>query len=253
MQLNDSGAKDYIKRYWDASSQTYDKKSGHGIQTTEEKTAWKKAFEDALPSAHLNVLDVGCGTGELTFLLTEMGHSVTGIDLSESMVEKAREKNEALKLNANFKTGDAEDLDFGDAKFDLVFNRHLLWTLPHPEKALKEWKRVLKNHGHIIIIDGYWRNNTLASRLKRQISGIGVLLFEQKNPWKGWYTKEVRSTLPHPYGVPPSAAKEYLENSKLRDIRITELDDILKIHRRESPVWERIACDWPYYMIIGKK
>jgi hypothetical protein len=38
--------------------------------------------------------------------------------------------------------------------------------------------------------------------LKRQISGIGVLIFERKNPWKGWYTKKVRSTLPHSQGVP---------------------------------------------------
>lgn len=253
MQVNDSGAKDHIKQYWDASSKTYDKKSGHGIQTAEERQAWKKAFECVLPSGRLNVLDVGCGTDELSILLAEMGHSVTGIDLSESMVEKASEKNKALRLNANFKTGDAEDLDFGDANFDLVFNRHLLWTLQHPEKALTEWMRVLKNDGQIIIIDGYWRNNTLASRFKRQISGIGALIFERKNPWRGWYTKEVRSTLPHPYGVPPSAAKGYLENSKLRDIRIIELEEILEIHRREAPVWERIAYDWPYYMVIGKK
>jgi ubiquinone/menaquinone biosynthesis C-methylase UbiE len=229
------------------------KRTVNGIQTAEEKMAWKKAFEGVLPGGRLSILDVGCGTGELSMLLAEMSHIVTGINLSESMVEKAREKNKSLRLNANFKTGDAEDLDFSDAKFNLVFNSHLLWTLPHPEKALDEWKRVIKNDGQIIIIDGYWRNNTLASRLKWQISGFGVLIFERKNPWKGWYTKEVRSTLPHPYGVPPSVAKEYLEKCKLRDIRITVLDEILEIHRRESPVWERIACDWPYYMIVGHK
>lgn len=80
--------------------------------------AWKKAFEHVLPGGRLSVLDVGCGTGELSMLLAEMDHIVTGIDLSKSIVEKAREKNKSLKLNANFKTGDAEDLDFSDATFN---------------------------------------------------------------------------------------------------------------------------------------
>ena len=63
-----------------------------------------------LPEGSLNVLDVGCGTGEISFVLMEMGHSVTGIDLSESMLEIAREKSRRLGKNARFMSGDAEDL-----------------------------------------------------------------------------------------------------------------------------------------------
>ena len=253
MQRHKSETKDYIKRYWDTSSQTYDDKSGHGIQTLEERAAWRNALNNALVKEHLKVLDVGCGTGELIILLAEMGHHVTGIDLSENMIDKAIKKNTALGLNALFKVGDAESLNFGGEIFDAVFNRHLLWTLPQPEKAIKEWKRVLKNGGYVIIVDGYWRKDAIESRLRRLISGIGVLIFERKNPWKGWYTKEVRSSLPHPYGLSPEKAKDYLEASGFKDIKIVELEEILEIHKRESPMWQRIACDWPYYMIIGKK
>lgn len=80
-----------------------------------------------------------------------------------------------------------------------------------------------------------------------------MLIIQRKNPWKGWYTKEVGSALLHPYGMPPNAVKVYLEKSKLWDIRIIELNEILEIHGRESPAWMRIACDWTYYMIVGKK
>ncbi len=253
MQERSSGAKDYIKRYWDASSKTYDRKSGHGIQTSEERAAWWMAFEAVLPKGRLSVLDVGCGTGELSLLLADKGHRVTGVDLSDSMIEVATEKNRALGLNARFGAGDAEDLEFGDCTFDVVFNRHLLWTLPHPEKAIGEWRRVLKEGGQAIIIDGYWRNNSLNSRLRRFVSGLGTLAFERANPWKGWYSEEVRSSLPHPYGLSPERAKEYLEASKFNDIKIVELEVILEIHKRESPAWQRIACDWPYFMISGKK
>jgi ubiquinone/menaquinone biosynthesis C-methylase UbiE len=253
MQRHQSGTKDYIKRYWDTSSLTYDDKSGHGIQTLEERRAWGKAFDNVLPKGHLEVLDVGCGTGELSLLLAEMGYSVTGIDLSDSMIDKAIKKNSSLGLNARFITGDAEEINFDGEVFDVVFNRHLLWTLPHPEKAIKDWRRVLKDNGYVIIIDGYWRKDAIESRLRRLISGIGVLIFERKNPWKGWYTKEVRSSLPHPYGLSPEKSKDYLETSGFKDIKIVELKEILEIHTRESPVWQRIACDWPYYMAIGKK
>ena len=44
--------------------------------------------------------------------------------------------------------------------FDVVVTRNLVWTLPNPEAAVKEWHRVLKPGGRIIISDGYWCNTT---------------------------------------------------------------------------------------------
>lgn len=251
--MDESKTREHIKRYWDESSKRYDQKSGHGIQTEEERAAWTRAFEAMLPRGRLNVLDVGCGTGELVFVLADMGHTVTGIDLSEEMLKKAREKGKKLGLNAKFATGDAEKLDFDDASFDVVYNRHLLWTLSHPEKALQEWKRVLTKEGQVIIIDGDWRNTSINSRLERLVSGMGVLFTQRKNPWKGWYTKEIRSNLPHPYGIPSSKAREYLGVAGFKEIRIMELEEIRAIHKREAPFWERIASNWPYYMISGSK
>ena len=105
-------------------------------------------------------LDVGTGPGQLAFYLAQEGFKVTGIDISPAMISRARLKADELGLCVDFRTGDAENLPFEDNAFDVVVTRNLVWTLPHPEAAVKEWRRVLKPGGRIIISDGYWRNTT---------------------------------------------------------------------------------------------
>ncbi len=65
------------------------------------------------------ILDIGCGTGRHTIELTKRGYTVTGIDLSDSMLEQARKKASADKLPIDFQKHDARDLPFVD-EFDLV-------------------------------------------------------------------------------------------------------------------------------------
>jgi len=67
----------------------------------------------------MKILDVGCGTGRHTIEFTRRGYSVTGLDLSESQLKKAKEKAEALKLNIKFIKDDARYFKV-DEKFDLV-------------------------------------------------------------------------------------------------------------------------------------
>ncbi|MCO5252135.1 MAG: class I SAM-dependent methyltransferase [Candidatus Kapabacteria bacterium] len=68
---------------------------------------------------NLKILDVGCGTGRHSIELTRRGYNVTGIDLSESMLEKARENALNANLEIDFVNCDARDLPF-DAEFDLA-------------------------------------------------------------------------------------------------------------------------------------
>ena len=65
----------------------------------------------------LNILDVGCGTGRHSIELTKRSYQITGIDLSEAMLQKAREKAEAQKLDIRFKQADARNLPF-ESEFD---------------------------------------------------------------------------------------------------------------------------------------
>ena len=67
----------------------------------------------------LRILDVGCGTGRHTLELTKRGYSVTGIDLSESQLNRAREKAENQNLTIDFRLQDARELTF-DREFDMA-------------------------------------------------------------------------------------------------------------------------------------
>jgi 2-polyprenyl-3-methyl-5-hydroxy-6-metoxy-1,4-benzoquinol methylase len=67
----------------------------------------------------LKLIDIGCGTGRHSIELSKRGYSVTGIDLSESMLEKAREKARQQALQIDFLRHDARDLPF-DGQFDVA-------------------------------------------------------------------------------------------------------------------------------------
>lgn len=78
------------------------------------------------------------------------------------MLAVARHKAEAAGLdNVTFAVGDAEDTGEAGGSYDVVINRHLVWTLPHPEQAIAEWKRVLKPGGKLIVLEGNWHYNRL--------------------------------------------------------------------------------------------
>lgn len=253
MPALDTELKEYIRERWDESSQSYDSFHGHGIKSKEERDAWKDTLEAVLPSGRLRILDVGCGTGELSLLLAGMGHQITGIDLSDEMLSVARSKAKASRLRAQFVTGDAESLNFDDDIFDAVINRHLLWTLPHPDSALGEWKRVLIKGGRVIIIDGLWMDGSLENKLRRLIRDLSVIILERQNPRKGWYSKKTEAKLPHPHGMNAKAARDYLEEAGFTEIEQRDLDDIKEIQRRHMPFSQKITYNAAYYMICGKK
>lgn len=87
--------------------------------------------------------------------MTSLGAKVTGVDFSETMLAVAW-----LKLKDQNWCGtlaDAEALHpFADASFDFAIARHLAWTLTDPVAAYREWHRVLKPGGKLLIVDGNW-------------------------------------------------------------------------------------------------
>jgi ubiquinone/menaquinone biosynthesis C-methylase UbiE len=242
-----------IKNQWDHSSGGYDNQHAHGIQTEEERVAWETLFRSFMDPTPHAVLDVGCGTGVMSLLLAEMGHQVWGVDLSEGMMGKAREKADKKGISINFSIEDAEALPFEDNSFDLVVNRHLLWTLPNPQKALDEWKRVLRPGGMVTIIDGLWCTGSLSERVRRIAANIGVLITERKNQFGRYYSPDITRTLPHPYGMTSDIALSYVQKSGFTDIKLLPLKDIMDIQRKHMPISRRISYQMPYYLISGKK
>ena len=132
----------------------------------------------------MKILDVGCGTGELSSLFAEMEHEVAGIDISRQMLKIAKAKAEACGANITFREGDAENPPFDTSSFDIVFSRHLLWTLPNLDTAVQDWKNVLREGGRLIVVDGVWNDGSFETKARRLVSDFCTLLVERRNPQK---------------------------------------------------------------------
>ena len=113
-------------------------------------------------------LDLCCGTGDIAFALARRGAEVTGLDFSSRMLEvaEARRLKRAKSKTQNliFIQGDAEQIPFSDAMFDLVTVGYGLRNLVSWEKGLAEMHRVAKPGARIIVLDfgkpanALWRN-----------------------------------------------------------------------------------------------
>ncbi len=112
---------------------------------------FRKWREEALSGLRGKVLEIGIGTGR-NLRYYPPGCFVTGIDNSEGMLEKAREKAANMR-NVNLLLMDAEHMEFPENSFDYVVITFVLCTIPDPVKALKEMRRVLKPSGELIALE----------------------------------------------------------------------------------------------------
>jgi phosphatidylethanolamine/phosphatidyl-N-methylethanolamine N-methyltransferase len=120
------------------------------------------------------VLEVGVGTGINTSLYPS-NCQVTGIDLSSSMLEKARERVARERLrNVRLLEMDAANLTFADDSFDIVYAPYLVSVVPDPVKVVREMHRVTKPGGKIIVLNHFRSANPILSRLERAISPFTV-------------------------------------------------------------------------------
>lgn len=136
---------------FDKKSQDYDDWYQTPKGKLVDKIEKEAIYEYLKPEPGMEILDVGCGTGNLSLELARLGVRVTGIDVSEPMLAKARYKAEREGLPVKFYRADARKLPFNDGTFDAVVSLTALEFVPDLREALEEAYRVLKPGGRLVV------------------------------------------------------------------------------------------------------
>jgi ubiquinone/menaquinone biosynthesis C-methylase UbiE len=216
--------KDEIRSHWNGRAKEYDKNARQVLYSNREKIAWQRIFSQALGKRYLKVLDVGTGPGVVANMLADLGHDVTGVDVSDGMLKKAKINSQELCHSLEFVQGDGENLPFGSETFDAVVNRYVLWNLPNPKNALAEWKRVLKPGGHLVIIDGTWyrrsKGKPLTKKVWQNLSFLLVMLTERRVPHYQDMNDDIWNQLWSSNLKRPEADVSLLESLGFRQIQI---------------------------------
>ena len=100
----------------------------------------------------LRVLEIGCGLGTDGVQFARAGADYTGVDLTDAAVELAQKNFDLLGLHGTLKTADAENLDFANNSFDLVYSHGVLHHTPETSRAISEIHRVLKPGGRAVVM-----------------------------------------------------------------------------------------------------
>lgn len=151
------GKEDYVKDVFTEIAHYYDEMND--IMTMGMVTGWHKfMLKKVQPIEGKRCLDVGTGTGEIAFLVSECAGiegSVVGVDITPKMIEYAQIKmsEKHIPKPIVFEVGDALSLNYDENSFDLVTSGYMLRNVTDVQKAINEMYRVLSPGGKVIVAD----------------------------------------------------------------------------------------------------
>jgi arsenite methyltransferase len=135
------------------------------------------ATEELIELCHIGegkyVLDVGCGVGVTPcFIAKRYGCRVVGVDISEGMIERSKEraKREGVADRAEFRLADAQDLPFEDDLFDAVITESVTALPEDKQKAVNEYVRVTKPGGYVGLNESTWMKTPVPAELVEWVS-----------------------------------------------------------------------------------
>lgn len=171
-----TASKKIVQKYYSKRAYDYDLQK---IRTWKSEFGFKTRILNKIlnPLIHTKskfVLEVGIGSGRVSFPLIKKGYSlVTGLDLSKQMLKIARQKMSAYKQKFNLLQGDAENLPFRNNIFDAIICVSTFHYFTSPERSLTELCRVLKKSGFFVYGDVTMHEqdtNGFLDRLEKTIS-----------------------------------------------------------------------------------
>lgn len=145
-----------VEEMFDNIAPTYDTLN-HRLSWNIDKSWRNKALKRLKPFAPQSILDIATGTGDFAILEAKMlkPEKVTGVDISEGMMEVGRRKVEALNLQEKivFEKNDCLNLSYPDNTFDAVTAAFGIRNFQNLDRGLSEMCRVLKKGGHLCIVE----------------------------------------------------------------------------------------------------
>jgi ubiquinone/menaquinone biosynthesis C-methylase UbiE len=191
-----------MKATWSAGDYgTFDQYMAPGAQ--EILSSWR------IPRG-ARLLDVGCGAGQIAIHAARAGVQATGVDIAANWVAQARARAAAEGLPAKFDEGDAENLPYPDASFDVVASMVGAMFAPRPELVAAELTRVCRPGGRILMV-----NWTPAGMVGQMFKAIG-------------------KHVPPPPGVPPASL--WGDEATVTERFGANVKD-LKLTKRFYPAW----------------
>jgi len=186
--MNSFSVQGRITAFWDVVAPRYDSPGNVAAPGSPDYVHWVDALRSVLPASPARVLDVGTGTGFVARIAAELGHYVTAIDASPTMLDASPAREQGLAIT--FAVGDAVAPAFPAESFDVVINRSLLWTLRQPETAFGHWYELLRPGGRVVTVYGLSPRTPTGPASSAEDRGDEPGFFER------YYTPETRAALP---------------------------------------------------------
>ncbi len=160
---------DFVERVYENIAWAYDAFFGPTLHPGRVQAIQRMAIG---PRDH--VLEVGVGTG-INAALYPRTCTVTGIDFSGSMLEKARDRMARKRIhNVRLLEMDAANLKFADGTFDIVYAPYVISVVPDPVAVVREMQRVCRVGGRVIFLNHFLSDNRALARVERAISPFTV-------------------------------------------------------------------------------
>ena len=258
-----------------------------GVQRGNWSVFLQQEIREACPGrtpGEIRILYIGAGPGFLSIILAEMGYQVVAADFAERMLEeayanakaslpeiaedlwedgeeeewKARKRgylrSASLGGEISFRQENAMSLTFPEGSFDVVLSRNLTWNLPEPETAYRDWLRVLKTDGLLMVFDANWYRYLVDSEKKHAYDKDRERVAEKG---LGDYNigenfdqmEEIARSMPMTERIRPAWDQDLLRRYGAKDISVAE-----DIGQRVYSEKEKVNyASTPMFMVKAKK